>query len=65
MSDQSHSFKVGQIVDLIPTTLRSAASGSYEIVRLLPCDSNDPQYRVKSKDEKHERVVPQRDLTLA
>lgn len=64
VSDQSHRFKIGQVVDLMPASFRSAAKGNYEIVRLVPCDSNDPQYYIKSKDEKHERVVPQRDLIL-
>jgi hypothetical protein len=57
-----HRFKVGQIVEILPSTLRSAATGDYEIVRLVPCDSNDPQYRIKSRNEKHERVVAERDL---
>lgn len=62
MSDRVHRFKVGQIVEILPSTLRSAATGDYEIVRLVPCDSNDPQYRIKSRNEKHERVVAERDL---
>jgi hypothetical protein len=62
LSDRVHRFKVGQIVEILPSTLRSAATGDYEIVRLVPCDSNDPQYRIKSRNEKHERVVAERDL---
>ncbi len=62
MSDRKHRFKVGQIVEILPSTLRSAAPGNYEIVHLIPCDANDPQYRIKSLKEKHERVLPERDL---
>jgi hypothetical protein len=62
MSDKEHRYKVGQIVEILPSTMRSAALGHYEIVQLVPCDANDPQYRVKSRDEKHVRVVPERDL---
>ena len=65
MTDLLHKFKIGQIVDLIPTTFRSAAKGSYEIVRLVPVSATDPQYRIKSKSEVHERVVSEGDLTLS
>jgi hypothetical protein len=57
-----HRFKIGQVVEILPTTLRAAAPGQYEIIRLVPCDSNDPQYCVKSRSEKHERIVPEHDL---
>ena len=65
MTDLIHRFKIGQIVDLIPTTFRSAAKGSYEIVRLVPASAQDPQYRIKSKSEIHERVVSEGDLILS
>jgi hypothetical protein len=57
-----HKFKIGQAVDLITSTARSAASGRYEIISLRPADGGDPQYRVKSKSESHERVVSESDL---
>jgi hypothetical protein len=59
-----HKFKVGQTVDLIPSTFRSAARGHYEIVSLRPPDGDSPQYRIKSKSESHERVVAESDLIL-
>jgi hypothetical protein len=59
-----HKFKVGQTVDLIPSTFRSAARGHYEIVSLRPPDGDTPQYRIKSKSESHERVVAESDLIL-
>jgi hypothetical protein len=62
MTDTMHKFKIGQAVDLITSTARSAASGRYEIISLRPADGGDPQYRVKSKSESHERVVSESDL---
>jgi hypothetical protein len=62
----SHKFSVGQVVDLIPKILRAAAGGQYEVRQLMPAsdrDAGDPSYRIKSIDEKHERVVFESDLT--
>ena len=64
MTDPTHKFKVGQTVDLIPSTFRSAARGHYEIVSLRPADGQIPQYRIKSRSEMHERVVAESDLIL-
>ena len=65
MTDRVHRFKVGQTVDLIQSTFRSAATGQYEIVSLRPTDGENPQYRIKSKSESHERVVAEADLILS
>jgi hypothetical protein len=64
MADQIHKFKVGQTVDLIHSTFRSAASGSYQIVSLRPAEDGSTRYRIKSKSESHERVVSESDLVL-
>jgi hypothetical protein len=61
----THRFMVGQMVDLIPSTFRSAAKGHYEIVSLQTPDGETPQYRIKSKSELHERVVAESDLILS
>lgn len=64
----AHNFSVGQIVELTPRVLRAAAEGQYEILHLVPApegDPDDPRYRVKSVSEKHERIVPQSELTLS
>lgn len=55
-------YKVGQIVEILPTTLRSAAPGAYEIMRLVPLEGGAARYCLKSRDEKHERIVPEHDL---
>jgi hypothetical protein len=64
--DVAHKFTVGQTVDLMHRQLRAAAAGEYEIRRLMPeSDPENPCYRVKSVAEKHERVVPESELTLS
>lgn len=63
--NRAHKFRVGQIVDLIPSMSRSAAAGHYEIVSLRPTDGENPQYRIKSRSEAHERVVAETDLILS
>ncbi len=60
-----HRFRVGQSVDLMPRVIRQAAKGSYEIIRLMPENENDPQYCVKSAAERYERVVPESELELS
>ncbi len=65
MTDRDHKFKVGQTVDLIPSISRSAAAGHYQIVSLRPADGGNPQYRIKSRSESHERVVSESDLILS
>jgi hypothetical protein len=64
MTERTHKFKVGQTVDLIPSTFRSAAKGTYQIVSLRPAEGGTTQYRIKSKSEAHERVVSESDLIL-
>ncbi len=64
----AHEFSIGQIVELMPKVLRAAALGPYEIRYLVPAsdtDPRDPFYRIKSADEKHERIAPESELTLA
>lgn len=66
MTDQIHRYKIGQTVDLIPSTFRAAAPGQYEIIGLRPAtDGEIPQYRIKSRSELHERVVAESDLVLS
>jgi hypothetical protein len=63
MTDAVHRFRIGQSVELVTSTVRSAATGFYEIVSLRPTDgSGDLHYRIKSKSENHERVVSETEL---
>jgi hypothetical protein len=64
----THKFKIGQLVELEPSVLRSSAIGPYEIRHLIPSsdrDPNDPIYRIKSIVEKYERVAPESELTIS
>ena len=64
----THRFNIGQTVDLMPNVLRAAALGPYEIRHLVPAserDPGDPNYRIKSMAEKHERIAPESELSLA
>jgi hypothetical protein len=58
----AHKFKVGQVV-----TLHSKRHGvwaeRFEVVRLLPPENGDFQYRVKSTRHGHERVMLESELT--
>jgi hypothetical protein len=58
----AHLYRVGHTVSLIPSVLRSAAGGEYEVIQLVPDGNDGPQYRIKSKDERHERVVLEREI---
>lgn len=63
-SIKTHKFAVGQTVRFSPgaqspVTLR----GSYKIVRLLPAEANDHQYRIQSTVDGHERVVRESQLS--
>ena len=62
MTDRTHQYKVDEWVDILPSTLRSAAPGCYRIVRLIPCDAENPRYCIRSANEKHDRIVPEHDL---
>ncbi|HVI63113.1 MAG TPA: hypothetical protein VM910_11100 [Bradyrhizobium sp.] len=61
MSD--HKFKVGQSVLYTSGPFgRGATSGVYKVTHLLPPQGDDHQYRIKSSDEPHERVVKESEL---
>jgi hypothetical protein len=60
MTSQFHS---GQTVRLSRSLAhKSAAGGEYKIVRQLPENGGEQQYRIKSLHEPHERVVKESDL---
>jgi hypothetical protein len=59
-----HRFAVGQTVYLRPLRYDRAATpaGSYRITRLMPEESGDLQYRIKSVRDAHERVAKESQL---
>src|SRR5262245_6171904 len=62
----THKYKVGETVYFTPSNVsRPAASGTYEVIRLLPTDGDDCQYRIKSTTEAFERVAKESQLKAA
>ena len=60
---KSHKYQVGEMVYYTsPTFGRAAATGSYTVVKLLPSEGDDYQYRIKSSGEAFERVAKESQL---
>ena len=63
---RSHKYQVGEAVYYTsPTFGRAAATGSYTVVKLLPSEGDDYQYRIKSSGEAFERVAKESQLDRA
>lgn len=63
---RAHKYRVGEVVYYTsPTFGRAAASGSYTVVKLLPSEGDDYQYRIKSSGEAFERVAKESQLDKA
>ncbi|RXG91150.1 MULTISPECIES: hypothetical protein [Bradyrhizobium] len=61
-----HKFPVGtRVLFTASNVARPAASGAYEIIRLLPTEGDDCQYRIKSSTEAFERVAKESQLALS
>lgn len=59
----THRFTVGQIVRFSPGPREAAAPrGIFEVVRLLPPEAKNNQYRIKSTTDGHERVAKESQL---
>jgi hypothetical protein len=56
----AHKFQVGEIVYVSPSG--SVPRGSYEVIKQLPEINGEFQYRIKSVNEQHERVVRESQL---
>ena len=62
---RTHRFRVGQTVLFTSSPItRPGASGTYKVVRLLPSDGDDYQYRIKNPGEAFERVAKESQLEL-
>jgi len=60
---RAHKYRVGETVYYTsPTFGRAAATGSYTVVKLLPSEGDDYQYRIKSSGEAFERVAKESQL---
>jgi hypothetical protein len=63
---QSHKYQVGEVVYYTsPSFGRAAATGSYTVVKLLPSEGDDYQYRIKNNGEAFERVAKESQLDRA
>ncbi len=61
-----HKFEVGQTVYYTSGPYRSGwYGGVFKIMQLLPPQGGDYQYRIKSADEPHDRVVKESELDRA
>ena len=61
-----HKYQVGEIVYFTsPSFGRAAATGSYTVVKLLPSEGDDHQYRIKNSEEAFERVAKESQLDRA
>jgi len=58
-----HGFSVGQSVELLPGRYDGdVPRGAYTVLRLLPNDGTDREYRVRNQRDGHERVVRESQL---
>jgi hypothetical protein len=60
----SHKFRIGETVILSPAS-RNVPGGVYEVTKQLPHNGHEFEYRIKSSNESHERVVGESELTRA
>ena len=62
----AHKFRIGDNVHIIAGLLgRGDGGGTYQVVRVLPSEGDEQQYRIKSASEPHERVAKQSQLERA
>ena len=57
-----YKFKIGDIVAINPAISRFVPGGVFEVVKQLPGGGSEPEYRIKSANEPHERVAQESDL---
>ena len=61
-----HKFLVGETVYFtVSNVARPAASGTYEVIKVLPIDGDERQYRIKSTTEAFERVARESQLAVS
>ena len=62
---KEHKFEIGQTVYFTSRPIgHMAANSTYQVVKLLPSDGADYQYRIKSSTEAFERVARESQLEL-
>jgi hypothetical protein len=59
----TNKFKVGQMVDYVPSkTGVSASARSYKVLTVLPSDGGERRYRIKTIAEVFERIASESEL---
>ena len=59
-------FRVGQMVDFVPSDVGTAPlARAYKILRLLPRDGNDLRYQIKTISEAFDRTARESELVLS
>jgi hypothetical protein len=62
----NHKYPIGATVYYTASNIaRPAASGTYQVIRQLPTEGDDCQYRIKSSSEAFERVAKESQLALS
>ena len=59
---KTHKYSIGQSVRFTSGPGRFGANGSFKVVKLLPSDGDEQQYRIKSVGEAFERVAKESQL---
>jgi hypothetical protein len=57
-----HKFHIAETVQLLPPISRHASGGVYVVTKKLPESAGEYEYRVKSINEPHERLVRESEL---
>lgn len=60
MSD--YKFKAGQTVRILPNRYAVKGNGRFTVMRVLPAERGMNQYRIKSTEDGHERVVMENEV---
>jgi hypothetical protein len=61
----SHKFHIGDSVMLKRSISRNVPGGVFEVIKQLPHNGREYEYRIKSANEEHERVAGEGELTKA
>ena len=63
---QEHKFQIGQNVYFTSRPIgHMVANSTYQVVKLLPSDGSDYQYRIKNPNEAFERVARESQLEFS
>jgi hypothetical protein len=59
---KARAYRTGQMVSMTPNRARATPRDRFEIIRLLPLEHGNYQYRIRSVIDGHERVVLESEL---